>query len=328
MYLRKCGGRPNYGQFPGCRVKWRGINSQYGGAMNYHYLYQIVCLIPDENGVCKIYSGVRSSKVEPEIDNYFGSGLWIRNAVKKHGRENFMKIIVAKFNTREEADVCETLWLDKLFGEFYNSDWKKFNKHHYNLKMNIKGREGYSTSDATREKQSRVRAGKYSGEHHPMFGKKHTAEAKQKMSSAKIGKYVGENNPSYGVPKTETQKEKQREAMKGKLSGEKNPNYGKAMSEEQKSQIRKTKTGVVFKGLTVGKSIKTGKLVVCNGEHSLKSKGFDSGSVSHCISGRYAHHKQFTFTRATDVAFLRQLLAEDNFHDENSRDVIMEYLGL
>lgn len=128
--------------------------------MEYHYLYQIVSLVPDENGVCKIYSGVRTSEVEPEIDEYFGTGKWILAAVKKHGRDKFIKTIVATFSTRKEAYDCETQWLEKLFTKFYGSDWTKFNRHHYNLRLNEGCRDGGFCSDETRMKLREANIGK------------------------------------------------------------------------------------------------------------------------------------------------------------------------
>lgn len=92
-----------------------------------HYVYQIISLTPNEEGVLRVYSGLRSCECEPEDDEYMGSGVAIKSAIEKYGRDKFMKLIVAKFDTREEAHACETNFLDKLF-KFYGSDWKKFNK--------------------------------------------------------------------------------------------------------------------------------------------------------------------------------------------------------
>ena len=38
-----------------------------------HYVYQIISLIPNEEVVCRIYSGLRSCECEPEEDDYMGS---------------------------------------------------------------------------------------------------------------------------------------------------------------------------------------------------------------------------------------------------------------
>lgn len=162
----------------------------------YHYVYQIISLSPNEEGVCRIYSGLRSCECLPEEDDYMGSGHAILNAINKYGREKFMKLIIAKFDTREAAHECETAWLSKQFN-FHGRDWKKFNKFHYNLRLNENSRDGFYSSPETREKQRAAMIGKMdgaknpnfgkTGENHPFFGKQHCEETKKKMSESKIG---------------------------------------------------------------------------------------------------------------------------------------------
>ena len=45
-------------------------------------------------------------------------------------------------------------------------------------------------------------------DHNPMYGKKHSEEAKKKMGEAKKGKYVGEKSPMYGKKHSEETKKK------------------------------------------------------------------------------------------------------------------------
>lgn len=56
----------------------------------YHYLYKITNLLNN-----KIYVGVHSSN--KENDNYMGSGVGIKNAIKKYGVKNFKKEIIEYF---------------------------------------------------------------------------------------------------------------------------------------------------------------------------------------------------------------------------------------
>lgn len=138
--------------------------------MKNHYLYQIICLIPNENVVLKIYSGVRSCKKSPTDDEYFGSGHYLKNAIKKHGKENFVKMIIATFSTREEAYAAETAWLEKKF-DFAGRDWKVFNSMFYNLRMNNASNDTGSMSEDTILKMSIQRKGRHTGEANPFYGK-------------------------------------------------------------------------------------------------------------------------------------------------------------
>ena len=63
-----------------------------------HYIYKITNNI---NG--RYYIGARSCDYQIEDDPYFGSGKILNQAVKKYGKQNFTKQILAKFNSRQQA---------------------------------------------------------------------------------------------------------------------------------------------------------------------------------------------------------------------------------
>jgi len=63
----------------------------------YYYLYKITNLINNN-----YYFGRRKSKVLPEKDRYFGSGLGLKAAILKYGKENFKKQIIECYLTFEE----------------------------------------------------------------------------------------------------------------------------------------------------------------------------------------------------------------------------------
>lgn len=58
-------------------------------------LYQTTCLV---NG--KKYIGIHQQEKD---DDYLGSGKWFLRAVRKHGKENFVRETLFTFNSREEA---------------------------------------------------------------------------------------------------------------------------------------------------------------------------------------------------------------------------------
>lgn len=68
----------------------------------YYYTYKIVNKLNNN-----YYLGRRKSKVEPEKDMYFGSGLSLKAAIKKHGKDNFFKVILETYETFEELIEAE-----------------------------------------------------------------------------------------------------------------------------------------------------------------------------------------------------------------------------
>lgn len=74
----------------------------------YYYLYEVV---NKTNG--KIYVGVHST--DNLDDGYLGSGVYLKEAVRKYGRESFEKIILKMFDTSEEMFQEEALIVTKDF---------------------------------------------------------------------------------------------------------------------------------------------------------------------------------------------------------------------
>ena len=204
----------------------------------HHYVYQIISLTPDENGVLKVYSGLRSCECLPEEDDYMGSGVLIIRAIEKYGRDKFMKLIIAKFDNREAAYECETAWLEKQF-KFHGSDWKRFKTFNYNLRLNEGSHDG-SMSPETRAKISEAKIGKYCGENHPLFGKQFSDEHKKKISESLKGK-----------PRSEQSVSKQRDTIIG--SG--NPNFGNVGFKNPN-----------LKGILVGINPESGSSIILNGK--------------------------------------------------------------
>ena len=96
----------------------------------------------------KIYVG----KDSHNNSNYFGSGKYIWNAIKKYGKENFKKEIICECNSKEELNKKEIFWIKEL-----NS--KDF-KIGYNLTDGGDGGSGlhHLVSEETREKLRKPRS--------------------------------------------------------------------------------------------------------------------------------------------------------------------------
>lgn len=73
-----------------------------------HYLYKIKNNINN-----KIYVGVHATEILP--DNYMGSGLLIRNAIRKYGLSNFTKIVLAIFDNKDSAYLKEAQIVNQSF---------------------------------------------------------------------------------------------------------------------------------------------------------------------------------------------------------------------
>ncbi len=98
-------------------------------------IYKVTNLL---NG--KIYIG-QSIK---DDSNYFGSGVLIKNAIEKHGKDNFIKEIIDTANSVDELNEKEIYWISE-----YNSTDKKIG---YNLCSGGKGLKIYvGKSDVEKE---------------------------------------------------------------------------------------------------------------------------------------------------------------------------------
>lgn len=146
-------------------------------------------------------------------DCYLGSGVVLRNAIKRHGRKSFVREIVRFFDNAIEAHRHE----EELIVQ------------HKTLKPN-----GYNVSptggiDASGGRHGEDFKKRMSGPNHPFYGQHHTAEANEKNRQAHLGK------PSSfrGKTHSEESKEKNRQAHSGRSPA----NKGQSMSEEQKKKI-------------------------------------------------------------------------------------------
>jgi hypothetical protein len=91
----------------------------------------------------KIYVG-QDSKNNPE---YYGSGKYFLNAVKKHGKENFKKQITCECSSKEELNKKEKFWIKELNSKYPNG---------YNLSSGGEGGDTFTNSSEENKKRIKI----------------------------------------------------------------------------------------------------------------------------------------------------------------------------
>jgi group I intron endonuclease len=131
----------------------------------------------------KIYIGQDSKN----NSDYFGSGVMIKRAIKKYGKENFIKEIIDYAEDKNILDEKEIYWIDK-----FNAKDKNIG---YNISNGGNGCLGCKQSEETKEK----RRLKNIGELNPMYGKKLSEESLLKRTETvrKNKIFEGKNNPNF-----------------------------------------------------------------------------------------------------------------------------------
>ena len=203
---------------------------------------------------------------------YLGSGILLKKAIKKYGKEIFIKEILEKCIDKNMLDEREKYWI-----QHYDSRNPNIG---YNIAYGGEGVIGLKHSDETKEKISKIHKGKKLSKKHIDIirehskqqpkskefleqqccinkhwpkGSKHTDETKQKMS-----KYHKANPVRYWLGKTRPLDviEKAKQSNKGfkhsaehikKISGEGNPFYGKQHNEETRKKMSESKKSKTLK---------------------------------------------------------------------------------
>lgn len=172
--------------------------------MQIHYVYKIT-----NNINSKFYIGKHTHNIKV-IDKYYGGGNLIHKAIKKYGKQNFKKEIIAYYKTSNCALIGESQILTYDVVKDINC---------YNLKPGGEGGSvrGRKMSNESITKRTMAQRGlKRSDEFRIQLGNrrrgsKHTELSLKKMSAAQSGK----NNANYGKPRTEETKQKISNSQKG-----------------------------------------------------------------------------------------------------------------
>ena len=224
--------------------------------------------------------------------NYYGSGIVIEKALKKHGKNNFKIEILDWAENKQQLNKKEKYWIQYLEAidseEFYNispgGDGGKVWKGEHPLKGAPKEnhpRYGKKLSESSKLKISQSNTGKLTGSNNPMYGDH---------------RFAGENNPNYGKQSTlgkhwnwsESSKKTLSETMKTKdMSKENNPNYDNHwnMTPTQKRLISERQKIPVVKLSLQGDFI---------AEYpSLQDAGKYTSRISACCKGNKDSYKGF-----------------------------------
>ena len=112
-------------------------------------------------------------------DRYLGSGVVIKEAIKKYGRENFVRETLAVFDTEQEAYDYESNVVDVSDPMSYN--------------VSTGGKGGHTGAKHSKESVDRMKAklsAVMTGEGNPFHGKKHSDETRALMRKKAKGRKV------------------------------------------------------------------------------------------------------------------------------------------
>lgn len=177
----------------------------------------------------KLYIGQRACS--PKWKTYLGSGIKIKRAIKKYGRENFKRYVIDFAFDYDSLNELEYIY-SIMFNVIDDDNW-------YNLMYGggFHALKGIKFSDEHRRRIAEAKK----GEKNPNYGKKYSEseieimrEKSSGVNNAMYGKR-GKLSPNYGKKHSDETKKK----MSLAAIGEKNHNYHKQWTDEQKDKLRK-----------------------------------------------------------------------------------------
>ena len=211
----------------------------------------------------KIYIG-KSIENNP---NYFGSGISITMAIKKHGKNNFEKDILEKCENLEELNEKEKFWIKE-----YNSTNRKTG---YNIAEGGNGgntRKGYSDSKLV-EYQKKISDSVSKSEKYRLFV--HNTKGKKRPQQSKKMKELY----SQGKIKPWNLGKKTSEETKQKISEK---NRGKKLSEDARNKISKSKNVQIIMLNVDGTIIRFFDSI----KDASQTMGINRCCISDCLNGR------------------------------------------
>lgn len=178
---------------------------------------------------------------------YLGSGLAIKNAIQKYGKENFTKEILEVCESKEHLSEREIYWIEITDA--------KNNPNSYNM---TDGGQGGNLSE--------FRKISHKGKSYEEIMGKDKAESLKKLRSESI---KGDKNPMYGKSLSEEHIQKMRIANQNRVyhfdeEARKNMSLaqkGKKLSEETKKKMSEVRTGKEKAGVAIEQYDMEGNLI-------------------------------------------------------------------
>ena len=245
---------------------------------------------------------------------YMGSGVLLKKAMNKYGKENFIKEILEECSSLEELSEREIHWIEKLnaITEGYNiatggNGGNTIGNHPSNLEIRNKMSKTRIKLSIKPSFETLKRAEFSRKKNHPGYGTNISDKNKMeynKKHSDKIKEYWNKNihpqkgkklDEFYGTDRANEIKKK----ISDKISGEKHPNWNKKTSEDIKLKIKnsciksKNKYSIIIIN-NLGHEI----IVESMKEAEIYVKG-SRGHIKKCLDGNKLTYKGYKFKYKT-----------------------------
>jgi len=144
------------------------------------------------NGKCYVGQQKTKNKTFYAVNKYFGSGTYIRNAIKKYGKENFSKYYLCLCNSAEELDEKEKYYIKLLdtknngYNQTNGGDHYRQGQNEHKAEVNEKRRQQMLNAWKDPEYREKVMKNRY--------GFHHSEETKKKMSKAASNSWTPERH--------------------------------------------------------------------------------------------------------------------------------------
>lgn len=170
----------------------------------YHFIYKTTNTLSG-----KYYIGMHST--DNLDDGYMGSGNRLRLAIRKHGKENFVREIIEYCESRKELasreseivnlnEIAKIECMNMRVGGDGGHSKAGNDAFIDKLKTTPEFKEEFSKKAINRNlRLHKEGILKPWNENYDWTGKKHSEETKKKMSKSKLGQGIGKNNSQYGT---------------------------------------------------------------------------------------------------------------------------------